>query len=103
MSDLPIPRILAEARLGDLKALSEEPFDYSSLPESVDSLFALLEQRGTPYMLVGGLAVVYYVGGRNTRDIDLLMSGRSLDALAELEVTERQCGLRPLPVSWGRG
>jgi hypothetical protein len=32
MPDLPIPQILAEARLGDLKALAEEPFDYSSLP-----------------------------------------------------------------------
>jgi hypothetical protein len=89
MPDLPIPRILAEARLGDLKALAEEPFDYASLPAAVDALFDLLEKRGTPYLLVGGLAVLYYVGGRNTRDIDLLMPARSLARLPEIDVTER--------------
>ncbi len=89
MPDLPIPEILAEARMGDLRTLAEEPFDYASLPGSVDALFDLLERRAIPYLLVGGLAVVYYVGGRNTRDIDLLMPSRSLAQLPEIEITER--------------
>jgi hypothetical protein len=89
LPNLPIPDILAEARMGDLRTLHEEPFDYASLPASVDALFELLDQRAIPYLLVGGLAVVYYVGGRNTRDIDLLMPSRSLAQMPEIEITER--------------
>lgn len=87
--DLPIAEILRDARLGDLKALAEEPFDYAALPAAVEALFALLEERKTPYLLVGGLAVLHYVGGRNTRDIDLLIPERAFDQLPELVVTER--------------
>lgn len=87
--DLPIADILRDARLGDLKALTEEPFDYAGVPAAVEALFDLLEERKTPYLLVGGLAVLHYVGGRNTRDIDLLMPSRAFDQLAELMVTER--------------
>jgi len=89
MPNLPIPEILAEARMGDLRALAEEPFDYASLPAAVDALFDLLEQRGIPYLLVGGMAVLYYVGGRNTRDIDLLVPSRWLAELPEIAITER--------------
>lgn len=87
--DLPIADILRDARLGDLKALAEEPFDYAAVPAAVEALFDLLEVRKTPYLLVGGLAVLHYVGGRNTRDIDLLMPSRAFDQLPELTVTER--------------
>ncbi len=87
--DLPIADILRDARLGDLKALAEEPFDYAAVPAAVEALFDLLEERKTPYLLVGGLAVLHYVGGRNTRDIDLLMPARAFDQLPELTVTER--------------
>ncbi len=89
LPNLPIPEILAEARMGDLRTLAEESFDYASLPASVDALFDLLEQRAVPYLLVGGLAVLYYVGGRNTRDIDLLMPSRWLTQIPEIEITER--------------
>ena len=49
----------------------------------VVELFTLLRERETPYLLVGGIAMLRYVEGRNTEDIDLLMSLPSLKQLPE--------------------
>jgi hypothetical protein len=56
----------------------------SALLEAVDRLFALLEERRIDYLLVGGIALLQYVEGRNTEDIDLIMALSSLDRLPEL-------------------
>ena len=48
--------------------------DDSALDRDVVELFTLLWERQTPYLLVGGIAMLRYVEGRNTADIDLLMS-----------------------------
>ena len=56
----------------------------SALLDAVDRLFALLEERGIDYLLVGGIALLQYVEGRNTEDIDLIMALSSLDRLPEL-------------------
>src|SRR3981081_708089 len=56
----------------------------SALLEAVERLFALLEERRIDYLLVGGIALVQYVGGRNTEDIDLIMALSSLGLLPEL-------------------
>lgn len=60
-----------------------------TLLQSVQDLFALLEQRKIDYVLVGGIAQLHYVEGRNTQDIDLLMSLSSLEKLPELKVTSQ--------------
>jgi len=57
------------------------------LLEAVDRLFALLEERGIDYLLVGGIALLHYVEGRNTEDIDLIMALSALDRLPELRKT----------------
>src|SRR4051812_12217176 len=57
-----------------------------SLLQSVQDLFVVLEQRKTDYVLVGGIAVLHYVEGRNTQDLDLLMAFSSLEKLPELKV-----------------
>ena len=57
----------------------------SALLEAVNRLFALLEERRIDYLLVGGIALLKYVEGRNTEDIDLIMAPSSLDHLPELE------------------
>lgn len=45
-----------------------------SLIQSVQDFFAVLEKRKIDYVLVGGIAILHYVEGRNTQDLDLLMA-----------------------------
>lgn len=55
----------------------------------VVELFTLLNTRRIPYLLVGGIAMLRYVEGRNTEDIDLLMSLPSVKLLPEISVEEQ--------------
>jgi hypothetical protein len=64
----------------------------SSILETVDHLFALLGERRIGYLLVGGIAVLQYVEGRNTEDIDLILSPSALDKLPEIAVTGQEEG-----------
>ncbi|MCS6826116.1 MAG: hypothetical protein NZ553_05810 [Caldilinea sp.] len=57
--------------------------------ESVQEFFALLEQRRIRYVLAGGIVLLYYVEGRNTQDLALLMALSSLEKLPELEISEQ--------------
>jgi len=41
------------------------------------------------YLLVGGLVMLIYVKGRNTKDVDLLMSVAALEQLPELVIEDR--------------
>lgn len=60
-----------------------------SLIQSVQDFFAILEQRKIDYVLVGGIAILHYVEGRNTQDLDLLMALSSLEKLPELKVSDQ--------------
>jgi len=84
----------ASARCSVLREEESEPPPAAtnsspSVEESVTRLFELLDQRSVDYVLVGGLALLRYVRGRNTEDIDLLLAVRDLDVLPELAVRER--------------
>jgi hypothetical protein len=57
-----------------------------ALPQSVAQLFDLLHQRKIDYVLVGGVALLTYIEGRNTQDIDLIMALSSLERLPEITV-----------------
>ena len=76
-------------------SLPEQPMvpkqPQSVLPTDRDvvELFTLLGDRGIPYLLVGGIAMLRYVAGRNTEDIDLLMSLPSLRRVPEISVEEQ--------------
>lgn len=59
------------------------------LMEAVSRLFKLLHDRKIEYLLVGGIAILKYVEGRNTEDIDLIMALSSLEKLPELRVEDR--------------
>lgn len=52
-------------------------------------LFTLLGERGIAYLLVGGIAMLRYVEGRNTEDVDLLMSLPSVKQLPEITIEEQ--------------
>jgi hypothetical protein len=58
------------------------------VPQDALDLFRLLAARRSEYLLVGGLAMLTYVNGRNTRDVDLLMSIATLQQIPELVVEE---------------
>jgi len=60
-----------------------------SLIQSVQDFFAVLERREVDYVLVGGMAILHYVEGRNTQDLDLLMAVSSLEKLPELKVSSQ--------------
>jgi predicted nucleotidyltransferase len=60
-----------------------------SLIQSVQDFFTLLEQRKIDYVLVGGIAILHYVEGRNTQDLDLLMAVSSVEKLPELKISSQ--------------
>jgi len=59
------------------------------LIETVARFFSLLGERQIEYVLVGGIALLQYVEGRNTEDIVLIMALSSLERLPELVVESR--------------
>ena len=58
-------------------------------PQDAMDLFRLLAERRVEYLLVGGMAMLTYVKGRNTKDVDLLMSVAELEHLPELKIEDR--------------
>jgi hypothetical protein len=61
-----------------------------TLLENIADLFELLEVRHVHYLLVGGVALLQYVTGRNTEDIDLIMPFSALQKLPEIQITGRE-------------
>ncbi len=53
----------------------------TDLRPAVEALFDELEGKGVDYVLVGGVALLSYVEGRNTQDIDLIVSPNDLGKL----------------------
>jgi hypothetical protein len=56
--------------------------------DSIDALFNLLVDRKINYLLVGGIALLSYVDGRNTQDIDLILDRRDLERITALEIED---------------
>jgi hypothetical protein len=48
--------------------------DLNDILATVDRLFATLNEQQIPYVLVGGVAMLGYIQGRNTQDVDLIMA-----------------------------
>lgn len=60
-----------------------------NLLQTVSRMFALLDERQIEYLLVGGIALLQYIEGRNTQDIDLIMAVSSLEKLPEIRIIEQ--------------
>ncbi|HKY29783.1 MAG TPA: hypothetical protein VJM12_17720 [Pyrinomonadaceae bacterium] len=67
----------------------EATVDADSLIETVAHFFSYLDEHRIEYVLVGGIALLKYVEGRNTEDIDLIMAVSSLRQLPELHIESR--------------
>jgi hypothetical protein len=84
-----IGEVVRNAVLFDFKNLRGERLSAESLIQTVDDLFQLLDERQIDYLLVGGIAMLQYVEGRNTEDIDLIMALASLEKLPEIHIETR--------------
>ena len=73
----------------NFKNPSEVLMNADSLLARVEQLFHLLDSRKVDYVLVGGIALLTYVEGRNTQDIDLIMALSSLTKLPEIKITSQ--------------
>lgn len=86
---LAIGKVIQNAVVFDFKNWPVSPMNSDALPQSISKLFGLLRQRQIDYVLVGGVALLTYIDGRNTQDIDLIMALASLEKLPEITVTSQ--------------
>ena len=84
-----IGSVLRNAVTFNFKNRPEVIMNADSLLAQVEQLFHLLDSRKTDYVLVGGIALLTYVEGRNTQDIDLIMALPSLTKIPEIKITSQ--------------
>ncbi len=89
-SSVQIGSVIRNAVVFDAKNWPGDMMNSDSLFQSVQDLFAMLEQRQIDYVLVGGIALLHYVEGRNTQDLDLLMALSALKKLPELKIISQE-------------
>jgi len=88
-SSVQIGNVIRNAVVFNVKNWLGGMMNSDSLIQSVQDFFAVLELRKIDYVLVGGIAILHYVEGRNTQDLDLLMAVSSLEKLPELKVSSK--------------
>ncbi|OQY97706.1 MAG: hypothetical protein B6D41_03120 [Chloroflexi bacterium UTCFX4] len=88
-SSVQIGDVIRNAVVFNVKNWLGGAMNSDSLIQSVQDFFTILEERKIDYVLVGGIAILHYVEGRNTQDLDLLMAISSLDKLPELKITNQ--------------
>lgn len=88
-SSVQIGNVIRNAVVFNVKNWLGGTMNSDSLIQSVQDFFAVLEKRKIDYVLAGGIAILHYVEGRNTQDLDLLMAVSSLDKLPELKITSQ--------------
>jgi len=82
-----IANVIRNAVAFNVKNWQGGSMNSDSLIQSVQDLFSVLEQRKIDYVLVGGIALLHYVEGRNTQDLDLIMGLSSVEKLPELIIS----------------
>lgn len=85
-----IGEVIQNGVVFNLRNWQDEGADMQNLPEAVARLFALLEERKIDYVLVGAVAMLQYVEGRNTQDIDLILAPEALKQLPEIQVKAQE-------------
>ena len=83
-----IGEIIRNGVVFDMKNWGTDLSSSDNLPEIIDRLFTTLAERNIDYLLVGGVALLSYIEGRNTQDIDLILSLEDLETLPEITVTD---------------
>jgi hypothetical protein len=83
-----INEIVKNALVFNLKNWEKKRLNTNDLLDVVESLFSTLEKCEVNYLLVGGVALLSYIEGRNTQDIDLILSRQDLQVLPELQILD---------------
>ncbi len=83
-----ISEIVKNGILFDLKNWHQGMSNQDNFVQSIENLFDTLSDRKINYLLVGGVALLSYVEGRNTQDIDLILSRSELESLPEIAIAE---------------
>jgi hypothetical protein len=85
-----IGQVIRNAVVFNLRNWREGSVSTDNLLQNVAELFALLHERRINYLLVGGIALLQYIEGRNTEDIDLIMALSSLKKMPEIEIISQE-------------
>ena len=88
-SSTQIGNVIRNAVVFNIKNWLGGMMNSDSLIQSVQDFFTILEQRKIDYVLVGGVAILHYIEGRNTQDLDVLMAVSFLEKLPELKVSSQ--------------
>ncbi len=88
-SSVHIGKVVRHALVFNAQHWQGRSFTMDSLLKTVDDLFMLLESRKTQYTLVGGIAMLQYIQGRNTEDIDIILNTTALKKLPEITITSQ--------------
>lgn len=81
-----IGTVLRNAVIFNFKNSSNVLGKAESVVVQTEDFFNLLKVRGIDFVLVNGIALLTYVEGRNTQDIDLIMALPSLSKLPEIKI-----------------
>ncbi len=82
-----IGEVIRDAVVFSFRNSKETAVKAEALIEAVARLFTLLEEKKIDYVLVGGIAMLQYVEGRNTKDLDLILDAESLQMIPEVTIT----------------
>ncbi len=85
-----IGRVICNAILFNPQNRLANAMEPDSLLVSVKRLFELLRARQINFLLVGGVALLSYVEGRNTEDLDLIMVSSTLKRLPEIHLASQE-------------
>lgn len=88
-SSIQIGDVIRNAVVFNIKNWLGGMMNSDSLIQSVQDFFTLLEKRNIDYVLVGGIAILHYIEGRNTQDLNVLMAVSALEKLPELKVASQ--------------
>lgn len=83
-----IDEIITNGIIFDVKNWQNNLMDINNLFTQVDDLFNTLESKNIDYLLVGGVALLSYIDGRNTQDIDFILSRQDLDTLSDIQIND---------------
>jgi hypothetical protein len=84
---LPLAHIVECATLFDF---GKEDIVEDNLSRAVVALFDQLAAQEIDYLLVGGLALLRYIDGRNTEDVDLIVAAPDLKRLEGLTIEDQE-------------
>ncbi|MEA5421064.1 hypothetical protein VB712_17700 [Spirulina sp. CCNP1310] len=83
-----IGEIISNGIWFDVKNWATAMVERDQFLQTIEVFFDALAARKVNYLLVGGVALLSYVDGRNTQDIDLILARADLNALPELVIND---------------